>query len=141
VPEQNVEVLRRAVDAFNARDIDRFLSYFHPDIKLHSAFSAIGGAEYHGHDGLRKLFRDFEQAWGDEIHVESKAYFDLGDRTISSYVIHGRGLHSGVDVDLPSALVAGWRDGLIAYLKAFAHREDAFAELGVAEDELDPIAP
>jgi hypothetical protein len=139
--EQNVETLRRAVEAYNARDVDAFIAFFHPSIELHSAFSAVGGADYFGHPGLRKFFRDFKETWGDEIRVEPEAYFDLGEQTLSCYVLHGRGLHSGVEVEMPSALVAGWRDDLIVYLKAYAHREDAFAELGVTEDELERIAP
>jgi ketosteroid isomerase-like protein len=139
--EENIEVLRRTVAAYNARDVDTFLGYFHPSVELHSAFSAVGGADYHGHEGLRKFFRDFKEEWGDEIHVEPEAYFDLGEQTVSSYVVHGRTLHSGVAVEMPAAMVAGWRDGLIVSLKAYAHREDAFAALGVAEDELEPIAP
>jgi hypothetical protein len=139
--EHHIEVLRRAIQAYNARDIEAFIPYFHPSIELHSAFSAVGGADYQGHEGLRKFFRDFDEAWGDDVLVEPEAYFDLGEQTLSCYVLHGRGLHSGVDVEMPSALVAGWRDNLIVYLKAYAHREDAFAELGVSEDDLEPIAP
>jgi len=35
-------------------------------------------------------------------------------------------------------LVMKARDGLVFYFKAFAHREDALAELGVSEDALGP---
>jgi hypothetical protein len=41
---------------------------------------------------------------------------------------------------MPVALVTRWRDGLIAYMKKYAHKEDALGELGVSE-ALDPIAP
>jgi len=41
--------------------------------------------------------------------------------------------------------VARWRDGLLvyikAYVKAYASREDALRDLGVSEDELEPIRP
>jgi ketosteroid isomerase-like protein len=139
--EQNIEVLRRAVQAYNARDVEAFVTHFHPNVELHSAFSAVGGADYYGHEGLRKFFRDFDETWGEEIRVEPEAYYDLGEQTLSCYTLHGRGLHSGVEVEMPSALVADWRDDLIVRLKAYAHREDAFADLGVAEDELEPITP
>lgn len=29
----------------------------------------------------------------------------------------------------------------MAYFKGYAHREDALCDLGVSEDELEPIAP
>jgi ketosteroid isomerase-like protein len=141
VSEQNIETLRRAVEAYNARDVDAFIAFFDPSVELHSAFSAVGGADYHGYEGLHKFFGDFGQAWGDDLHVEPEGYFDLGDQVISSYVVHGRRPQTGVDVELPSALIASFRDGRIVRLKAYAHREDAFADLDVSEDDLERIAP
>jgi hypothetical protein len=37
--------------------------------------------------------------------------------------------------------VAKWRDGLAIYYKSYVNREDALRDLGVSEDELEPIAP
>jgi hypothetical protein len=34
-----------------------------------------------------------------------------------------------------------WRDGLAVHMKAYAHREDALRDLGVSEDQLEPIDP
>ena len=62
-----------------------------------------GGAVYHGHDGLRQLFSDFEEAWGDQFRVEPEAYFDLGEHTLSFYVAQGRGRRSGAEVEMPAA--------------------------------------
>jgi ketosteroid isomerase-like protein len=138
---ENVELYRRFNEAFNARDIETVIAYCDPSIELESAFAAVGGAVYHGHDGLRRWQRDFEDAWGDEIRVESKAYFDLGEHTLAFNVLHGRGRHSGANVAMPIASVLRWRDGLIVYFKSYANREEALSELGVAEDALEPINP
>ena len=74
------------------------------------------------------------------VRVEPEAYFDLGEQALAFYVLHGRGRHSG-DVAMPNALLARCRQGLIVYLQAYAHREDALRDLGVAEDSLEPIEP
>src|SRR5947209_5681779 len=108
---ENVEVLRRWIDAFNARDIEAIIAYCDPSIELHSVFAAVGGAVYGGHEGLRSWQRDFEDAWGEEIRVEPEAYFDLGERTLIFYVLRGRGKHSGVEVAMPVATVFRWRGG------------------------------
>jgi hypothetical protein len=42
---------------------------------------------------------------------------------------------------MPVAQLVRWRDGLGVYFKSCAHREDALSDLGVSEDELEPIAP
>jgi ketosteroid isomerase-like protein len=133
--------LRRVIEAYNARDVEAFIAYFDPSIELHSAFAAVGGAVYLGHDGLRTFFRDFEDAWGGVVRVEPEAYFDLGEQTLAFYLLHGRGRQSGAEVAMPNAFVARWRDGLIVYLKAYAHREDALGDVGVSEDALQPIDP
>src|SRR3954447_21328031 len=139
--QENVELHRRAIQAFNARDIEAFIAYCDPGIEWHSTFAAVGGAIYHGHDGIRQWHRDFEDVWADEIHAESEAYFDLDEHTVGFYVLHGRGGQSGATVTLPIAAVARWRSGLITSFKGYAHREDAFRDLGVSEAALDPIAP
>jgi ketosteroid isomerase-like protein len=139
--ERNVELHRRHMEAFNARDIEALVTYSDPGVELHSTFATVGGAVYYGHDGLRRWLRDTEEVWGTEIRVEAQAYFDLGDQTLMFNVLHGRGLHSGAEVAMPVAHIARWRDGLGVYYKSFAHREDALSDLGVSEDELEPIKP
>jgi ketosteroid isomerase-like protein len=139
--ERNVELVRRFNGAFNARDIDAAIACCDPNIEFHSAFATVGGAIYNGHDGLRRWQRDYEDAWGDGIRIEPEAYFDLGEHTLAFGMLHGRGRHSGVEATMPVASVARWRDGLMVYMKAYVHREDALHDLGVTEDELEPIAP
>jgi hypothetical protein len=104
-------------------------------------FATVGGAVYCGHDGLRRLFRDFEDVWGDEIGIEPEAYFDLGEHTLVFQVARGRGRQSGAEVAMPYAEVARWRDGLCVYFKGYANREDALRDLGVSKDVLEPISP
>ena len=139
--DQNVERDRRAVEAFNARDMASFLALCDPEFEVHSVFAAVGGAVYYGHDGVRSWWRDLEDAWGDEIRIESEAFFDLGEHTLAFQVLHGRGQQSGVDVAMPSAHVTRWRNGVMVYLKVYVHREDALRDLGVSEEALEPIAP
>jgi hypothetical protein len=44
MPQENVEVVRRGIDAFNARDLDRFMEDCDPDIELHSRFIAVASS-------------------------------------------------------------------------------------------------
>jgi ketosteroid isomerase-like protein len=138
--ERNVELTRLLAAAYNARDVETVIAYCDPSIEFHAAIAAIGGA-YRGLDGMREYFRDVQDAWAGELRVEPEAYFDFGDQTLVFHSLHGRGRHSGVEVAIPVALLARWREGLLVHLHAYAHREDALRELGVPEDELKPIDP
>lgn len=140
--EGNIDLTRRGIEAYNARDLEAFIALCDPSVELHSVFAAVGGAVYHEHDGLRKYFRDLEDAWEEgEIHLEPQAFFDLGERTLVFHIVQGRGKQSGAEVAMPVAMVVAWRDGLIVYLKVYARKEDALRELDISEDVLEPIAP
>jgi ketosteroid isomerase-like protein len=139
--EENVDLQRRVVDAFNARDIDAFITFCDPGIEFHSAFAAVGGAVYHGHEGMRRWHSDFEDTWGKDVGVRVEAYYDLGHDVLALYVLRGRGLQSGAEVEMENALVATWREGLMTRFKVYAHREDATADLDVSLDALEPVAP
>jgi ketosteroid isomerase-like protein len=141
VSEQNVELHRRLIQAYNERDTDAFIALCDPQIEVHSVFAAPGGAVYHGHDGVRKWHRDLEEAWGDDFRVEPEAFFDLAEDTLAFSLLHGHGRQSGVEVEMQNAQVARLRDGLVVYMKVYIHREDALRDLGVSEDALEPIAP
>ena len=139
--QENVELHRRAGVAYNTRDLEAFIAYLDPGVEFHSAFAALRGEVYRGHDGVREYFRDLKDAWGDEIRGEVEAFFDLGEQTLAFYVLHGRGRQSGAEVAMPLAHVIRWRDGLVVYFKVYAHREDALRDLGVSEAALERIEP
>jgi ketosteroid isomerase-like protein len=139
--EQNVELHRRFIEAFNAHDLDAFIAHFDPSAEFRSVFAAVGGAVYRGHDELPNYFRDLKDAWGDEIRIEPEVYFGLGEHTLLYLLFHGRGRQSGAEVAMPVALMARWRDGLIVYMRSYADREDALSDLGVSQDELKAIKP
>ena len=42
---------------------------------------------------------------------------------------------------MPATTVATLRAGLVTYIKVYVQRADALKDLGVSEDELEPIAP
>jgi ketosteroid isomerase-like protein len=139
--EKNVDLHHRSVEAFNTRDVEKFIVFCDPQIELYSTVTVPGGTAYHGHDGVRKWHRDLADGWGDELRVEPEAYFDLGEHTISFHVLHGRGRQSGADVGMSAAHLCRWRDGLIVYFKGYADREDALSDLDRSEHELERIDP
>ena len=113
----NIELARRALEAFNAHDTETWIAYLDPSVEYHSAITVPGGAVYHGHDGVRRCFGDFRDAWGDDFHVEAEAFFDLGraDNDVllgpRTRTAERRGSRDA------GAQVGRWRDGLLVYAK------------------------
>jgi ketosteroid isomerase-like protein len=137
----DVEVVRAFTEAFNAGDIDGVVACCDSNVEFHSTFAAVGGGVYHGHDGIRKWYRDLREIWGEELHSDLETLFEVGENMLVFTVLRGRGQQSGVVVELPAAIVVRLRDGLLVNLKGYSHREDALKDLNVAVDALEPIAP
>jgi ketosteroid isomerase-like protein len=141
-PEQNVELHRRALDAFNAHDVEAFLAFADPGVEYHAVLAAVSGTTvYHGHEGVRAWFKDFEDVWDDQVRAEPEVYFAVGERTLLLYRLRARGRQSGAEVTMQFAQVATWRDGLAVEVKIYTDRKEALRELGVSDDALKPIAP
>src|SRR5438132_8707331 len=97
--ERNIEITRRWVEAYRAHDAEEIIASCDPNVEFHSTFAAIGGAVYHGRDGMRRWLRDTEEVWGEaELPLDPEAYFDLGEYTLAFHVLRGRGKYSGVEV-------------------------------------------
>ena len=141
VSGKNIELARRLIEAYNARDPEALVACCDPSVEVHTVIAEIDGGVYHGHDGVRRWQRDVEDAWGEDIRAEPEAYFDLGESTLALGVWRGRGLQSGMEVAMPIALVTRWRDGLMVYFQSYGNREDALSDLGVSEIELQSIEP
>jgi hypothetical protein len=141
MPERNVELLRRWIEAFNTRDIDALIRMCDQAIEFRSVVAAVGGGVYYGHDGMRRWHQDVQEAWGEQIRLRPEAYFDLGEYMLTFFVYHGRGEHSGAEVLMRATSVAQWGDGLLTHQTVYLDRAHALRDLGVSEDELEPIAP
>src|SRR6476660_7496630 len=117
--QENVEMARRAFDAYNRRDVEAFLADQAHDVELHSAI--VGGAEgtvYRGHDGIRKWIVDLDASF-DEATLYSAEFRDLGDRVLVIGRIRAHGRESGVRLDSASGWVVTFRSGRIAEVHGF----------------------
>jgi hypothetical protein len=139
VSVHNVELHRRLNAAFNARDLEAVIASCDPRMEWRSILAEVG-AVYHGHAEIRRWYAEAIDVWR-EMRLELDAYFDLGEHTVASGTIHGRGQRSDAVVVTPFATVARWRDGLCVYAGMHHDREAALRELHVSEDELEPLAP
>jgi ketosteroid isomerase-like protein len=129
--EENVEVVRRALDAFAANDVEGLLEVVDPEIKFEPHLAMVEG-NYKGHEGVREFMTDaFEtlQVTGID-HWENR---DLGDRVLALGSFHFYGRESGIEDDVPFAIVAQVSDGQILQLKDYGNRVLALEAAGLSE--------
>ena len=131
--EENVETVRRSLEAFQRGDMEEMLSYMDPEGELHSAI--VGGAEgnvYRGHEGFRKWYADSFESF-EELRNEWSEFRDLGDRVLVFGRVKARGRESGVELDSPMGWVFTVRRGKLMKAEGFLSRAEALEVAGLSE--------
>src|SRR6476469_7484171 len=120
--QENVEIVRGTFDAFQARDLDAFLSYMDPEVEYRSLVLEVEGV-YQGHDGIR--------SWWEVVLAVCPAWSptpgdarDLGDRVLVRVRAEGRGSGSGIAVERHIWQVAEVRDGRLRSSAFFRTEEE-----------------
>ena len=92
----------------------------------------VGAGVYHGHDGVRRFYRAYYEAWG-HVDYEIEELLDLDERVVSVVKNHGRGRASGIDLEWSVPGVWTVREGKIVRVVFFSSREEALEAAGVGE--------
>ena len=133
--QENVEALKRAVEANNRRDYEAFLDEFDSDIEWHGIFGVMFGGEatvVRGHEGLLEYVRDRDGGFA-VSDVQWSEFRDLGDRIVALGHVRGRGRESGIEFDYPYAGLAEFKNGkIITYRDWFDHSQ-ALKAVGLEE--------
>ncbi len=135
---ENVEIVRRVLDAANRRDTMGTLDLYDPALVWDHTRGPLrelmgGGQVYHGHDGLRRWFQEVYEAWDDlEAHIVEM--IDGGDLVISVIDYRGRGRVSGVQVEM-TRMAGLWtvREGKVVRAAWFRTAEEALEAMGRQE--------
>jgi ketosteroid isomerase-like protein len=127
--EQNLALFRRALDAYNRRDLDEVLELAHPEVVWHPAFEALLGGKatvFRGHEGMREIFAAVDEAFS-EIRAEADEIRDLGrDRVAASGRLRARGRASGAEIDSETSWLIEFRDGRVLTVWTFLDPDEAF---------------
>src|SRR4051812_26664118 len=103
--QENLEIVRRILDAANRRDTASALDLYDPalvwDHTRGPMRDVMGGQRvYHGHEGLRHWFRDFYEVWT-QVEAHIVELIDVGDQVLSVIDYRARGRASGAEVEIP----------------------------------------
>jgi ketosteroid isomerase-like protein len=125
--QENVELHRQGVEAFNRRDLDAFLRLADEEIELRPLNLEIEGGAYRGLEGIRGFWEDYLKVFPD-FTVEVDELRDLGDVTIALVRLRGHGTGSDVPFEQPIWQVARWRERRCVWWHSFRSEADALAD-------------
>jgi ketosteroid isomerase-like protein len=142
VSQENVEVVRRMNAAFNRRDRDALLAYYHPDVELRDLQHAPDAPEcLLGIDAIPAYWAQWDAAF-DDFAAEIEEYIEAGAYVLTATRWHGKGKDSGLEVDVRAVEVFEFADGKIARLTTgYSNKAEALKAVGLDEWAHPPAGP
>jgi ketosteroid isomerase-like protein len=130
VSEENVELVKRLVTAYNERSFAENSDLIDPDIVWDLSRLQLPDSVVHtGRGEFRKLTEAWEEGFSSE-HAEAEEIVDAGDRVLVMVLHHALGKTSGIEVSLRYAMVWTFRDGRAVRMDVYATRDEALEAIG-----------
>jgi ketosteroid isomerase-like protein len=131
--QENVETVRRAINAFNHGDLDVWVSVLAPEFVYTPSGAVVGiGGTYRGADGFKRFLESFWDEF-DEPVVELGELLDEGDHVLAAVTFRGRGKHSGVATSWDLWQLWTLRDGKAVRGQGFTDKTEALEAAGLRE--------
>jgi ketosteroid isomerase-like protein len=130
--QENVEVVRSILDAWNRRDFSAALELVAPEIRVEGGLDVDTEGTKEGIPDLQKWTARF---WGSfvEFHTEIEECFPVEDDVVVEAHHYGRGKASGVDVEMRNWHICTLRDGKVVRWRLFPTKPEALEAVGLRE--------
>jgi ketosteroid isomerase-like protein len=132
--EQNVEIVRRAVEAFNELGFEGVgaSGLVTDDIEFHEPPEQPAPRVARGREEMQKLSGEFDEAWENHQSEPREIRTIDADRVLLVSVEHFKG-RDGIELEAPFAAIFTLRDGKIASWQAFWDKQKALEAAGLSE--------
>jgi ketosteroid isomerase-like protein len=128
--QENVEIVRASIAAFNAGDLEAALVNVHPEVEWYTNAAAPDMGLFRGHDGLKKMAAMLEEVLGD-VRMEADEFLDGGDEVVVLGRLHVTGAGSGAATESYRAWVYTLRGGEIIRHLTYTERAQALEAAGL----------
>ena len=127
----DVEVIRRAYEAYGRGDMEGAAAAYSEDNEWDSGRFRLDEQETRGMDELAEGIRTWREAWRDHF-FELESLTDAGDCVVAVINEGGVGRTSGAPVRLRYGQIVAVRDGKIVKTVVYRDPEEAFRDAGIA---------
>jgi ketosteroid isomerase-like protein len=130
---ENVEIVRKGIEAWNQRDAQLWLSYAAPEIEwMPAGPAAVEQAVYNGYDEVARGLAAVWETW-EVFEFRESEVRDLGDSVLWLGHVKMRGGTSHVELDQEFALHSLVGDGKVMRVQAFLSWREALEAVGLSE--------
>ena len=124
---ENLEIVERAIEAFNERGVEGILPYIHPEFEATTPPNLASEPDtYRGPDGIRRYFDSFYEAM-DRVDFEPLDLIEVGDAVVVPMTLRARGRTTGIETEQHVVQIWELEDGKAIRVRVFATLEEAMA--------------
>ena len=129
--EENVEAVRRGYAAFTTEGVEGAIPFYTEDVVIYSIPEWPDDPEYHGHDGVRKLIRQWAENF-DDFGIDVRELHDGGDTVVALIELTGQTKSSAIPMRMQIGTVSsGFTNGRVARQHLFSSWEVALEAAGL----------
>jgi ketosteroid isomerase-like protein len=130
--QENMEIVQRFFEAWNARDADALAEHAHPQAEILLPRNLLEGGSYTGPEGARRALADALETWEETIvTVEG-----IREAEEDQLVVLGRTFNTppgGPRTETVAGYVIRVQDGKLAHLRPFMSHAEALEAVGLSE--------
>jgi ketosteroid isomerase-like protein len=132
--QENVEIVRRAVEAFNEGGMgsEATLSFFDAAAVFEEPPEQPGPRVAHGREAVSRMFTQFDEAWEEHRSHPNEVRAIDDERVLLLSLDHFRG-RDGIEMDQTSGTIFTLRGGKIVRMQAFWDQVNALKAAGLRE--------
>jgi ketosteroid isomerase-like protein len=131
--QENVEIVRAAIDAYNREDWDAWLEHMAPGFELDMSRAVGPVSGVFSLDQLRRAQEDYAGYW-EFVRIEPQEFIEAGDLVVVPWAMHGRG-RDGIELVARATFVFTIRNGAIERITLYQEREEALEAVGLSEQD------
>src|SRR5262245_7522145 len=130
--EENVEIVRSWIDAFNRGGIEETLRYLDPEIEWTTAITYLKAGTYHGREGVRKWMQGAFADW-ESLQVEPERFIDAADQVVIPLQITAARGTTEPRAVFNFTTVAELQRGVIVRIRNYKDQAEALEAAGLSE--------
>src|SRR5690348_14119566 len=131
--QENVEIVKAAIDAANRKDLDAVLKDAAPDFEADYSRALGPWRGVFKVDQFRPVLEEFIGGW-ESVRIEPHEFVEAGDLVVVALTGHVKG-RGGIELVVRGALVWTIRNGAIERVSMYQERQDALEDLGLSEQK------
>jgi ketosteroid isomerase-like protein len=130
--QENVEIVRAAVEAWNAGNMDAIGEGLHPNVIAAPLEGWPEQGPFMGREAVMGWYAQVREAWDVDM-VEPASFIEAGDRVIGR--VRWRGAGQGPESIMEFTVVYTLRKGSVVYIEFFWDHAEALETVGLSAQD------